>query len=305
MKQAKKEALNLVMETTLNSYKDRINQLLRSFGAQFLIPSIDFNYRGGLRSDYSLEMRGANIALSGGVPDFKTSLSEGDKRTLAFAFFIASTESTPDLANKIIIIDDPMCSFDLNRKQQTRTVLKRLFDSSKQLVIIAHDIHFLRNLRDDLIRSNIPSNNIKFLTLKAVTNRYSNFDQIDIDQECESAYFKSHRLLEEYKAGNAQSSMEVARSIRPMLEGYLHRRFPGLITQGHLFGTVVQQINTAQHPNPLVYAQNITNELNEINSYAGQFHHDTNAAADQVQIVDGELLTFVERAIKVVHAGIV
>jgi wobble nucleotide-excising tRNase len=97
-------------------------------------------------------MRGANIALSGGVPDFKTSLSEGDKRTLAFAFFIASTESTPDLANKIIIIDDPMCSFDLNRKQQTRTVLKRLFNSSKQLVIIAHDIHFLRSLRDDLIR---------------------------------------------------------------------------------------------------------------------------------------------------------
>lgn len=305
VKQAKKEALNLVMETTLNSYKDRINQLLRSFGAQFLIPSIDFNYRSGLRSDYSLEMRGANIALSGGVPDFKTSLSEGDKRTLAFAFFIASTESTPDLANKIIIIDDPMCSFDLNRKQQTRTVLKRLFNSSKQLVIIAHDIHFLRNLRDDLIRSNIPSNNIKFLTLKAVTNRYSNFDQIDIDQECESAYFKSHRLLEEYKAGNAQSSMEVARSIRPMLEGYLHRRFPGLITQGHLFGTIIQQINTAQHPNPLVYAQNITNELNEINSYAGQFHHDTNPAADQVQIVDGELLTFVERAIKVVHAGLV
>jgi hypothetical protein len=54
VKQAKK-ALNLVMETTLNSYKDRINQLLRSFGAQFLIPSIDFNYRSGLRSDYSLK----------------------------------------------------------------------------------------------------------------------------------------------------------------------------------------------------------------------------------------------------------
>jgi hypothetical protein len=45
--------------------------------------------------------------------------------------------------------------------------------------------------------------------------------------------------------------------------------------------------------------------LNEINSYAGQFHHDTNPAADQVQIVDSELLTFVERAIKVIHAGIV
>lgn len=115
-KQTKKDSLNQIMQATLESYKDRINELLRGFGAQFLIPNIDFNYRGGLRSDYVLQMRGANIALNGGVPDFKTSLSEGDKRTLAFAFFIASAESDPDLANKVVVIDDPMCSLDLNRK---------------------------------------------------------------------------------------------------------------------------------------------------------------------------------------------
>ena len=179
-----------------------------------------------------------------------------------------------------------------------------MYDSSKQLVIIAHDIHFLRNLRDDILRTDGP-NNIKFFRLKAVTNRYSDFGDIDIDQECESAYFKSHRLLDEYMAGNAQSSIDVARTIRPMLEGYLHRRFPRLINSGLLFGTVVQLINNAQHPSPLVHAQNITNELNEINSYAGQFHHDTNPGADQVQVVDSELLSFVERAIKVVYVGTV
>lgn len=302
-KQARKKILNQVMQSTLDSYKTRINELLNSFGAQFIIPSIDFNYLGGLRSDYSLEMRGATIALSGGVPDFKTSLSEGDKRTLAFAFFIASAEADSELPNKIIIIDDPMCSLDLNRKQQTRTVLKRLHDSCEQLVIIAHDVHFLRNLRDDILRTESPGN-IKLLRLKAVSNRYSDFDNIDIDQECESGYFKCHRLLEQFMNGNAQSSMEVARSIRPMLEGYLHRRFPGVINSGLLFGDVVYLITNAQNPSPLVHAQNITSELNEINRYAGQFHHDTNPAADQVEVVDGELLNFVERAIRIVHAGV-
>jgi len=304
IKETKKTALNQVMQVTLDSYKVRINELLRSFGAQFLIPNIAFDYRGGLRSDYSLEMRGANIALNGGVPDFKTSLSEGDKRTLAFAFFIASAEADPNLTNKIIIIDDPMCSLDLNRKQQTRTVLKRLYDSSQQLVILAHDIHFLRNLRNDILRTDVP-NNIKFLRLKAVANRYSDFGEIDVDQECESAYFKCHRLLDEYKSGRMQNSMEVARSIRPMLEGYLHRRFPGLINAGLLFGDVVNQINNSQRPSPLVHAQKIVNELNEINRYAGQFHHDTNPAADQVEVVDGELLIFVERALNLIHAGTV
>ena len=301
-KQTKKDALNQIMQATLESYKGRINELLRGFGAQFLIPNIDFNYRGGLRSDYVLQMRGASIALNGGVPDFKNSLSEGDKRTLAFAFFIASAESDTDLASKIIVIDDPMCSLDLNRKQQTRTVLKRLHDNCEQIIVLAHDVHFLRNLRDDVLRTENP-NNVKCLKVKAVANRYSDFDEINIDQECESAYFKCHRMLDEYIAGNAQSSMEVARSIRPMLEGYLHRRFPGLINSGLLFGEIVNQINSAHFPSPLVYAQNITAELNEINRYAGQFHHDTNPAADQVQVIDGELLNFVERAIKVIHAG--
>ncbi len=302
-KRTKKEALNAIMQTTLERYKDRINQLLRAFGAQFSIPNIDFNYRGGLRSSYNLQMRGANIELTGGIPDFKTSLSEGDKRTLAFAFFIASVESNADLANKIVAIDDPMCSLDLNRKQQTRTILKRVHDNCEQLIVLIHDIHFMRSLRDEILRRAAPQD-VACVKLKTVASRYSDFDAIDVDKECESAYFKCHRVLGEYLNGAAQSSMEVARSIRPMLEGYLHRRFPGLINSGLLFGQVVDHINSAPQESPLAHAQNITAELNEINGYAGQFHHDTNPSADQVQIIDGELRQFVERAIRVVHAGI-
>lgn len=83
-------------------------------------------------------------------------------------------------------------------------------------------------------------------------------------------------FLGEYLAGAAQSSMEVARSIRPMLEGYLHRRFPGMVDSRLLFGQVIQAINVAPQNSPLFHAQNITAELNEINGYAGQYHHDTN-----------------------------
>ena len=301
-KQNKKDALNIIMQTTLERYKGRINQLLSNFGAQFSIPNIDFNYRGGLRGNYNLLMRGSNIELAGGIPDFKTSLSESDKRTLAFAFFIASVESDSDLANKIVVIDDPMCSLDLNRKQQTRLILKRVHDTCEQLIVLVHDIHFMRSLRDYILRGSAPQN-IVCMKLKTVVNRYSDFDTIEVDKECENAYFKCHRVLGEYLNGTAQSSMEVARSIRPMLEGYLHRRFPGLINSGLLFGQVIDAINIAQQGSPLVHAQNITDALNEINSYAGQFHHDTNPSADQVQIIDGELRQFVERAINVVHAG--
>lgn len=304
-KQTKKNTLNQVMTATLATYRDSINILLKNFGAEFEIPMIDFNYLGGIRSDYVLRMRGSDIALSGGVPDFRTALSESDKRTLAFAFFIASVESDPNLANKIVVIDDPMCSFDLNRKMQTMTVLRRIHENCQQLIVLAHDPHFLRGLRDGLLRqANTSPNNIKCFKLKATANNYSDFSDFDVDAECETAYFKAHRLLGSYLQGNAPSSMEVARSIRPMLEGYLHRRFPGKINSGQFLGQILVLINGAQLPSPLVHAQAITNEFTEINSYVGQFHHDTNPAADQVIVVDGELRNYVVRALNVVYRGV-
>ncbi len=297
-KKIKKGELDEIVKATLDRYKDHINDLLRGFGTQFCIPNIDFNYLGSLRSDYTLNMYGENIALSGGTPDFKTSLSEGDKRALAFAFFIASAKSDPDLDKKIIVIDDPMCSLDLKRKRQTCIVLKQLHDNCKQMIVLAHDIYFLKDFLDVLRKE--PPNNIRCLKLKAVNDRYSDLSEIDIKRECESEYFKHHRTLRKYMAGKEISSMEVAFSIRLVLEGYLHSRFPNLIGDNILFGDMITKINRAEPPDPLANARKITNELNEINNYAGPFHH---SESHQSQIDDEELRAFVKRTLAVVYAG--
>lgn len=88
-----------------------------------------------------------------------------------------------------------------------------------------------------------------------------------------------------------------------MLEGYLHRRFPGLLARDLMFGQVVVHIRDAVVPSPLAYAKNLVDELNEINDYAGQFHHDTNPDPDAVVVTAAELRTFVDRALAVVHKG--
>jgi wobble nucleotide-excising tRNase len=305
---AAKHTLIQVMTNSLMLYRDSINGHLLRFGASFSIAELDANFTGGkgqATSQFVLAMRGQPLALGEGENSFKTALSEGDKRTLALAFFVAYAESLPALNDKVIVIDDPMSSLDLNRKQQTRTVLKNLHDNCHQLILLAHDAHFLREFRNDLLRPHGANpNDIKCVRLKAVGHEnYSDFDTIDLNIECESAYYKAHRLLDEYLSGHHPGSIDVAKAIRPMLEGYLHRRFPGLINNGLLFGDVVALIVNAQQPSPLVHAQNITVELNQINGYAGQFHHDTNPAVDQVIVVDGELRTFVVRALAAVHRG--
>lgn len=303
-KKAAREKLDSLMTTTLGQYENDINKLLKNFGASFSIKGMSANFRGaGPRSEYGLSLRGKDVPLEGGPPSFATALSEGDKRTLAFAFFVASTLQDANLAKQIVVIDDPMCSLDLNRKHQTRTVLKKIYVRAEQLVVLAHDPYFIRDLRDVLLKDDTGAS-IALFQLAAAPGDYTNFAQLDIDKECESNYFQHHRLLNEFASGKGCDARSVAKAIRPMLEGYLHRRFPFLIPNSLLFGQVVALIRGANAPSPLCHAAGLVTELNEINDYAGQFHHDTNpGGAESVVVTASELKTFVNRALAVVHGG--
>jgi len=244
-------------------------------------------------------LRGKDVALEGGPPSFSTALSEGDKRTLAFAFFIASAFEDSKLATRIVVIDDPMCSLDMNRRHHTRTVLKKIHAKAAQLVVLAHDPYFLRDLRDAL-RKEDKAASIVIFQMASIADSYTNFADIDIDKECESRYFQHHRLLNDFGLGTVNDLKSVAKAIRLMLEGYLHRRFPGLISKNLLFGEVVVLMKDSVAPSPLLHAKNLVVELNEINEYAGQFHHD---GSDDVAITATELKTYVERALSLVHKG--
>lgn len=303
-KKIARDTLDTLMTTTLQQYEGSINKLLRNFGASFSIKGMGANFRGSApRSEYGLLLRGRDVALDGKSPSFATALSEGDRRTLAFAFFIASTLSDAKLATRSVVIDDPMCSLDLNRKHHTRSALKKIYEKSEQLIVLAHDPYFIRDLRDTLFKLD-PTSPISLFQLALAPEGYSDFSEFDVDKECESVYFQHHRLLNEVMDGNSGDARSVAKAIRPMLEGYLHRRFPGLIPKSLMFGQVVVLIRDAPILSPLCHAQNLVDELNEINEYAGQFHHDTNpSGAESVNVVVTELKIYVERSLHVVHKG--
>jgi wobble nucleotide-excising tRNase len=303
-KRDEKTKLDKVMQETLSKYERSINQLLSDFGAAFQIHEMGTNHRGAApRTEYGLLLRGRAITVDGRSPSFATALSEGDRRTLAFAFFIASMRADHKLSDKIVVIDDPMCSLDLNRKQQTRRVLKEIHGRSEQLIVLAHDLHFLRDFRDSLHKEDTTS--VAVLQLGYAVDGYTNFAPIDLDKECASRYYLDHQLLSEFVNGNpAAEKRTVAKAIRPMLEGYLHRRFPGLLPKGIMFGEVVGLIRDADAGSPLIHAQPLVARLNSINQYAGLFHHNTNPDAESVELSHGELLTYARRALNVVYGGV-
>lgn len=304
-KKITKEKLDVIMGGTLKKYEKSINNLLNKFGASFSIKDMGGNHRGsGPRSDYKLQLRGKDVALERGVPSFSTTLSDGDKRTLAFAFFVASAFENEDLENKIIVIDDPMCSLDLHRKNHTKVILGELYSKAKQIIILAHDIYFIRDLRD-FIQIKDETLRPSVFQLVRHCDDYTNFGQINLDKECETDYHRHHRVLREFVKNNFGEKEFVVNAIRPFLEGYLHRRFPGLIPTDYMFGKILNSIATAEVTNPLYHAKNLVDELKEINGYAKKFHHNDDPNADRSQIINSELVKYAKRALDIVYKGTV
>lgn len=278
-KRTAREALNAVMEKTLSDYGQDINRHLRAFGAQFEIAKLGTNYMGAApRVDYQIKLRDKAIKLNSSRPRFSTALSEGDKRTLGLAFFAASTLADAELDQKIVVVDDPMSSLDRSRRRHTLGVLHELAQKAGQLILLGHDEYFLRDARQHL-RDRKSATDLTSYALRGSTNGYSDFGEVDLDELCRSRYLENYELVEGVVNGRLNEHKDIvsaAKALRPLLEGYLHRKYPGSISRGVMLGSSITEIeDAAGTSSPLSIMSHRVVELREMNEYACQFHHDT------------------------------
>lgn len=305
-KTATRQQLDSLMEGTLQQYQTSINDLLAVFGAEFSIEKLKPTYVGGgePRSEYGLKLRAKSVKL-GSRDEIATSrgfgntLSEGDKRTLAFAFFVARLKADASLSDKIVVFDDPVSSLDRNRRYQSTRQVGDMAIQCKQLIVMSHDAYFLRELRDLLESRSLPSIKFHPLCISRVAGGYSAFANCDLDKLCESDYYQHHRMVTDFVQGRSTvTNREVAKAIRPLMEGYYHRRFPGILPKKAMFGKVIDDVATAQPSDPLHHLQKILPELREVNEYAKQFHHD---GGDSLNISDSELLQYASKALDLIY----
>ena len=304
-----RKQLDALMQATLQQYQATINKLLATFGAEFTIEQLKPTYLGSgePRTEYGLKLRNKSVKLGSRADiatgcSFATTLSDSDKRTLAFAFFLARLKSDPNLAGKLVVLDDPVSSLDRNRRHQSIGMIASLAGDCRQLLVLSHDAYFVRELRERLTDRKptpiVPS----IISIRRVQHGYSAFAPCDIDDECSSDYYRHHRLVADYVDGKSTANTrDVAKAIRPLLEGYYHRRFPGKIPRRLMFGRIIALAAQAQPGDPLAFLQPILKEMGEVNDYAGKFHHDTNSGYETVPVVDGELLGFAKGALKLIY----
>lgn len=305
-KDAARKTLDRLMATSLATFQDAINTRLRDFGAPFSIRELKPNYMGGgvPRSEYVLDVRGASVPvgpMNGSALTFHTVLSEGDKRTLAFAFFLARLFAEPNRAEAIVVLDDVFTSLDLHRRAKTVEAVLAMSQQCKQVIALGHDAYFLRDIRKRVTKVGCE---VATFELRRGPENFTVIEQLDLDEFCASPYYKRYRLVETYITGKAQVNMlEVAQALRLLVEGHMHRCFLGRFADGLTMGSMIQNIKEAQPDNPICVLQPLVPELQAFNEYAAMFHHDTSGGHTRTDVNDGELQHYASAALRFIQAG--
>jgi wobble nucleotide-excising tRNase len=295
-----KEALAKYQEDQFPRFRDSINTYLERFGATFRLremkktPSVG----GERRVDYVLEAADTLVNVSAtpkpGFPHFGSLLSAGDRRTLAFAFFLTIL-ATKELDGTTVVCDDPATSLDLDRQTRTLEELLGLAQRGAQLVVLSHYEPFLRNIAARVARLASGRSPLGLVSLRIVgTGHDSRLAAHELDTR--PPLVRHRDDIRGYIEGRrAVDPRGIANQCRKLLEGILQTCFPDQYVAG---GCLKEFFGRAQ---PLIDAgrldQATCRELKELRDFFNPESHfqERSAPTDtEMQAYAGRLLKLAE-----------
>ena len=272
-------------EKVFADYEKSINTIIEKLGANFRLMdfSVPQHRRGNLKlfsikfldSDTIIDIEGKENQYN-----FKNTLSHSDKRLLAFAFFVVDIQNTENLENTIVVLDDPMSSFDVERKITTIKVLRDdLINSSKQtpnqLIILTHEKNFFIFLNEHF------SNEKTFLRI--IFSNSENTSKI-VPCDIEEDFLKETHLkvLEEFKmyldgkVGYVNLG-EVRKRLEHLINIKYHLEIPSEVKNS---GGVVYWYKEE------IAKDNIKTKINDL--FPSLSHHDQIARIKEEDLEDGD-----------------
>jgi wobble nucleotide-excising tRNase len=188
---------------------DEINRYLKTFlGRDELFFELDEG------SGYTIKRQG-KIA---------NNLSEGEKTAITLIYFIIHLKDQDFSVNDgIIVIDDPICSFDSNSLFQAFSFIKNSVKAAYQVFLFTHNYDFLRLLLNWLIKSKEKHEFFMIKNKYQENKRISFIDNLDqLLQKYESEYnYLVMRLYEFKDDGTIESVYDIPNIARKVLEYFL------------------------------------------------------------------------------------
>lgn len=181
IQQSNQELIDSIGESEI-----QINELLTMLGLKY---SIEIKRETVINSGLTDTDKYVSLKSSTGIDvssELNTTLSYGEKSTLAFAIFIQQIRNESD-RNTIIIFDDPISSYDIFRRYTTISVLNTLSAVDyKKMLILTHESSFLKT-----IISNIKIPTMKKLLLNEKSESEIELVEIDSNFSGDISLYKS------------------------------------------------------------------------------------------------------------------
>jgi len=269
------------VRTFFNSYKSRINHYLENiFKTPFRIDDVVHVPPRGMATQskmaYKLTIEGQDLSFDPRHPNsVKDCLSEGDRSTIALAFFLSKLDIDPNLNNKVIVFDDPLSSFDSNRRMYTVQLIKDLFSNVEQVIVLSHNEYFLYELSKGFAHGDKKTLRIN----EDFVARASVIEPLVLETLVENSYFKHIKELENFLHYPDLNKKEIVLGwLRNVLEAHIrfkfYRQLSGLAANNQTFGTLISTLeNTSVIFRNNDNRANIISALKLINGISCKPHH--------------------------------
>ena len=231
----KTEKLKSDLNNLFQKHLEKINEVLTISGANFKLKKLDANTNRSLRDhmcEYSFVFDNTyDVNLDGGndIPTFKNTLSDSDKRVLAFAFFIAKIKSENNIQSKIVVLDDPFTSLDEDRKDSMINLIKDL--GFEQVIILSHSKRFVGRCFDLL-----PNDKMKTLKLHSSIANGSLFELMDVKKEILDSDIEKDLSYIRQSISENRNLKEACQKVRPCIEQILKEKYLDFIKPESLSG---------------------------------------------------------------------
>lgn len=208
---------------------DRFNESLRRFLG-----------RDELALRFNPALKGYEIIRNGG-DRHDGNLSEGEKTAIAFIYFVTKLEESDNaISDTIVVVDDPVSSFDSNHLFHSYSFLRSRCKAAKQLFVLTHNFTYFKLVRDWFLTTNRNRASSKppkaevafFYTIESSSTspRFSKIKRADstlVDFNSEYHYFFSR--LHSFRSQPSLSRDDAfltANLARKLMESFLSFKFP-------------------------------------------------------------------------------
>ncbi|MDO4873572.1 MAG: AAA family ATPase [Candidatus Gracilibacteria bacterium] len=232
--QDSEKKLRIDQSVYLEKYFQKINELFKKFGgSNFELKKSESNR--GNKPIYFLELlfHGEKIEEN----NMKKVFSESDRRALALSIFWAKIELLEEevKSKMIIILDDPVTSFDDNRTRNFIDYIKEKCNKVSQIIIL---VHYSKFLHDYYI---FTQNKPKILELQP----QGTIREFDFEEFIKSDYMKMYDQIKKFISGGDKIEYGYLRSFIEKLYAPIFTDILGK----NIIDTIKQECNSYNHNN--------------------------------------------------------